>query len=75
MVSSVHGSENDARSIDAMAARTLYESAGFRAIGRRRGYYRRPVEDALLLMRERTSRRTHPESNDQPAALSPEAAG
>ena len=34
------------------AARTLYESAGFRAVGRRRGYYRQPVEDALLLRRE-----------------------
>ena len=34
------------------AARTLYESAGFRPVGRRRGYYRQPVEDALLLRRE-----------------------
>ena len=34
------------------AARTLYESAGFRALGRRKGYYRQPVEDALLLRRE-----------------------
>lgn len=34
------------------AARTLYEEAGFRAVGRRRGYYRQPVEDALLLTRE-----------------------
>lgn len=34
------------------AARTLYEAAGFRAVGRRRGYYRQPVEDALLLTRE-----------------------
>ena len=34
------------------AARTLYEAAGFRAVGRRRGYYRRPIEDALLLTRE-----------------------
>lgn len=33
-------------------ARTLYESLGFRAVGRRRGYYRHPVEDALLLKRE-----------------------
>jgi len=33
-------------------ARTLYESRAFRAIGRRRGYYRLPVEDALLLKRE-----------------------
>jgi ribosomal-protein-alanine N-acetyltransferase len=34
------------------AARSLYESAGFRPAGRRRGYYRQPVEDALLLRRE-----------------------
>jgi [ribosomal protein S18]-alanine N-acetyltransferase len=34
------------------AARTLYDSRGFRPIGRRRGYYRHPVEDALLLTRE-----------------------
>jgi ribosomal-protein-alanine N-acetyltransferase len=33
-------------------ARALYESRAFRAIGRRRGYYRVPVEDALLLKRE-----------------------
>ena len=35
-----------------VAARTLYESTGFRPVGRRRGYYRQPVEDALLLMRD-----------------------
>jgi len=34
------------------AARTLYETHGFRSVGRRRGYYRQPVEDALLLRRE-----------------------
>jgi ribosomal-protein-alanine N-acetyltransferase len=34
------------------AARTLYGSNGFRSVGRRRGYYRQPVEDALLLRRE-----------------------
>jgi ribosomal-protein-alanine N-acetyltransferase len=34
------------------AARALYESRAFRGIGRRRGYYRLPVEDALLLKRE-----------------------
>jgi ribosomal-protein-alanine N-acetyltransferase len=33
-------------------ARALYESRAFRAIGRRKGYYRLPVEDALLLKRE-----------------------
>ncbi|HEX7978046.1 MAG TPA: ribosomal protein S18-alanine N-acetyltransferase [Gemmatimonadaceae bacterium] len=34
------------------AARTLYESRAFQGIGRRRGYYRLPPEDALILKRE-----------------------
>ena len=34
------------------AARALYESRLFQGIGRRRGYYRNPVEDALLLTRQ-----------------------
>ena len=34
------------------AARTLYEANGFGSVGRRRGYYRQPVEDALVLTRE-----------------------
>ena len=34
------------------AARSLYESRGFVAVGRRPGYYRHPVEDALVLKRE-----------------------
>jgi [ribosomal protein S18]-alanine N-acetyltransferase len=34
------------------AARRLYESRGFQLIGRRRGYYRAPVEDALVMRRE-----------------------
>jgi len=34
------------------AARRLYESRAFRGIGRRRGYYRLPPEDALLLKRD-----------------------
>jgi len=33
------------------AARRLYESRTFEEIGRRRGYYRGPVEDALVLRR------------------------
>lgn len=33
------------------AARSLYASRGFREIGRRVKYYRRPVEDALVLRR------------------------
>lgn len=32
-------------------ARELYRSRGFEEIGRRRGYYRRPVEDAIVLRR------------------------
>lgn len=31
------------------AARALYSAAGFELVGRRRGYYRRPPEDALVL--------------------------
>lgn len=34
------------------AARALYEGYGFRAVGRRRGYYAAPKEDALVLLRE-----------------------
>jgi ribosomal-protein-alanine N-acetyltransferase len=34
------------------AARRLYASRGFEEVGRRRGYYRRPVEDAIVLRRE-----------------------
>jgi ribosomal-protein-alanine N-acetyltransferase len=33
------------------AARALYGSRGFIEIGRRRNYYRRPVEDALVMRR------------------------
>ena len=33
------------------AARALYASRGFTEIGRRQAYYRRPVEDALVLRR------------------------
>ncbi|MGH7656981.1 MAG: ribosomal protein S18-alanine N-acetyltransferase [Gemmatimonadales bacterium] len=29
----------------------LYQGAGFNVVGRRRAYYRRPVEDALILRR------------------------
>jgi ribosomal-protein-alanine N-acetyltransferase len=34
------------------AARALYDSRGFVTVGRRRGYYRHPAEDALILKRE-----------------------
>jgi ribosomal-protein-alanine N-acetyltransferase len=33
-------------------ARRLYASRGFEEVGRRRGYYRRPVEDAIVLRRK-----------------------
>lgn len=33
------------------AAQALYRQADFTAVGRRRGYYRNPVEDALVLRR------------------------
>jgi ribosomal-protein-alanine N-acetyltransferase len=33
------------------AALGLYRATGFEAVGRRRGYYRHPVEDALVLRR------------------------
>lgn len=36
------------------AARAMYQSAGFVAAGVRKGYYRRPVEDALVLRRDLT---------------------
>ncbi len=36
-------------------ARRLYASRGFEPIGQRRGYYRMPVEDALVLRRSGTS--------------------
>lgn len=35
-----------------VAARRLYESRGFAQVGRRRGYYRTPDEDALVLRRD-----------------------
>ena len=34
------------------AALGLYHGRGFEAVGRRRGYYRHPLEDALVLRRE-----------------------
>jgi [ribosomal protein S18]-alanine N-acetyltransferase len=33
-------------------AKRLYASHGFIEVGRRRGYYRRPVEDAIVLRRD-----------------------
>ncbi len=37
------------------AARALYDALGFVQVGRRRGYYQRPSEDALLLRRDLVS--------------------
>lgn len=34
------------------AARALYASRGFEVVGRRRAYYRNPLEDALVLRRD-----------------------
>jgi len=34
------------------AARALYASRAFLEVGRRRGYYRRPLEDAIVLRRD-----------------------
>ena len=31
------------------SARALYASRGFKEVGRRKAYYRRPVEDAIVL--------------------------
>lgn len=35
------------------AAQALYRSRGFVSAGRRKGYYRRPTEDALVMRRDR----------------------
>jgi [ribosomal protein S18]-alanine N-acetyltransferase len=48
-----HGAEAlylDVRESNARA-RTLYDSRGFVEVGRRRRYYRRPAEDAIVLRR------------------------
>jgi [ribosomal protein S18]-alanine N-acetyltransferase len=34
------------------AARQLYETMGFRGVGRRRNYYMKPVEDAIVMRRD-----------------------
>jgi ribosomal-protein-alanine N-acetyltransferase len=38
--------------VGSSGAITLYEGLGFIATGRRRGYYREPVEDAFLMVKE-----------------------
>jgi ribosomal-protein-alanine N-acetyltransferase len=35
-----------------VSARALYDSRSFAQVGRRRGYYRSPIEDALLMRRD-----------------------
>jgi ribosomal-protein-alanine N-acetyltransferase len=37
-----------------VAGQSFYEKLGFREVGRRRGYYSRPREDALILVPELT---------------------
>lgn len=43
------------------AAQTLYRGAGFETVGRRRAYYRNPVEDALVLRRALTPAQNGPD--------------
>ncbi len=50
------------------AARRLYDGRGFRKVGRRRGYYQHPVEDALVLRRG-------PRGEGEPRAGSTDADG
>ncbi len=52
------------------AAIALYEKFGFRTAGRRRGYYKSPAEDALILWRARLG---WPEFADELATLSQDA--
>lgn len=40
------------------AARHLYEGCGFRRIGKRRGYYKAPAEDAILYQKDLTKGRS-----------------
>jgi ribosomal-protein-alanine N-acetyltransferase len=35
-----------------VSARALYDSRSFAQVGRRKGYYRSPIEDALLMRRD-----------------------
>lgn len=44
-----------------LRARQLYESRGFAEVGRRRRYYRQPVEDAVILRRSEPAA-VHPHS-------------
>ena len=49
------------------AAVALYTARGFRPMGRRRGYYRKPVEDAIVLRRE--AAKDHSQPAGSPPAL------
>lgn len=41
-------------------AQALYRSRGFEAVGRRKGYYARPTEDAVVMRHDPPSRRPGP---------------
>ena len=51
------------------AARQLYERLGFVAAGVRRAYYTNPIEDALVLWRERLPRTEPPGSPSRRMSL------
>ena len=50
------------------AARQLYESRGFEEVGRRRQYYRRPTEDAIVLRHTASSAAVSPQPTAAPEA-------
>ncbi len=41
-------------------AQALYRSRGFEAVGRRKGYYSRPTEDAVVMRHDPPTRRPNP---------------
>jgi ribosomal-protein-alanine N-acetyltransferase len=51
----------------------LYESLGFRRLGLRREYYREPLEDALVLVRERLEASCAPGGPKGPKGPKPES--
>jgi ribosomal-protein-alanine N-acetyltransferase len=52
------------------AARRLYATRGFVEVGRRRNYYRRPPEDALVLRRDLVDGAASERESDAPAVRS-----
>jgi ribosomal-protein-alanine N-acetyltransferase len=52
------------------AARRLYASRGFREVGRRKKYYRRPQEDALVLRRDLVGAEQRAAAHDTPGVRS-----